>query len=40
MLEYLAFEDESGQMADYYYYFWAEDASGNGVLTTWEPDGA
>ena len=31
-LEYLAFEDESGQVFDYEYGIWAEDASGNAIL--------
>ena len=30
--EYLAFEDESGQVFDYEYGIWAEDASGNAIL--------
>ena len=32
-LEYLEFEDESGQAIQYYYTIWAEDASGNGEFT-------
>ena len=31
-LEYLAFEDESGQLFDYEYGIWAEDVSGNAIL--------
>ena len=31
--ELLEFEDEAGQLVEYYYALWAEDASGNAVLT-------
>ncbi len=31
-LEFLEFEDESGELIDYYYALWAEDASGNATL--------
>nr|MDE0502281.1 clostripain-related cysteine peptidase [bacterium] len=30
--EFLEFEDESGELIDYYYAIWAEDAAGNGTL--------
>ena len=33
VLEFLEFEDEFGQLIDYEYAIWAEDASGNGTLT-------
>ena len=33
VLELLEFEDEFGQLIDYEYAIWAEDASGNGTLT-------
>ena len=32
-LEFLEFEDEAGQIIDYYYAIWAEDASGNAALS-------
>ena len=32
-LEFLEFEDEFGQLIDYQYAMWAEDVSGNGILT-------
>ena len=32
-LEFLDFEDEAGQIFDYYYAIWAEDASGNAALS-------
>ena len=32
-LEFLEFEDEAGQVVDYYYAIWAEDASGNAALS-------
>ena len=33
LLEFLEFEDESGEIIDYYYAIWAEDASGNATLS-------
>ena len=33
LVEYLEFEDELGELIEYYYALWAEDISGNGVLT-------
>ena len=33
LLEFLEFEDEAGQIIDYYYAIWAEDASGNAALS-------
>ena len=33
LLEFLEFEDEFGQLIEYQYAMWAEDASGNGILT-------
>ena len=32
-MEFLEFEDEAGQIIDYYYAIWAEDASGNAALS-------
>ena len=33
LLEFLEFEDEFGQLIEYQYAMWAEDVSGNGILT-------
>ena len=35
--EFLEFEDQYGQLIDYYYALWAEDASGNAAYTDPEP---